>query len=144
MVKKVYTKEQKEFLLKNRNVAKCGKGVITYATEFKIKAVKQYQEEYMPPKEIFMEAGFDIDLIGKNKPKNCLERWSKIYRRIGAEGLLEASGKRGRPKKPKDKSDKDKIERLELEIEYLKAENDFLAKLRAKRNQSSSLARNTE
>ena len=144
MVKKVYTKEQKEFLLRNRNVSKCGKGVITYATEFKIKAVRQYHQEYMTPKEIFVEAGFDIDLIGKNKPKNCLERWGNIYKGKGVSGLLESSGTRGRPKKAKDKSDKKRIERLELEIEYLKAENDFLAKLRAKRKQSSGPARNME
>jgi len=144
MVKKVYTKEQKEFLLRNRNVAKCGKGVITYAAEFKIKAVKQYHQECMSPKEIFMEAGFDIEMIGKKKPKNCLEMWNKIYKEKGTAGLLQSSNKRGRPKKTKDKLDKDKIERLELEIEYLKAENDFLAKLRAKRRQSSGLAKNTE
>ncbi len=43
-----------------------------------------------------------------------------------------------------DNSDKDKTNRLELQIKYLKAENDFLAKLRAKRAESNSgRARNT-
>ena len=142
MVKKVYTKEQKESLLRNRNVAKCGKGVITYAAEFKIKAVKQYHQEYMTPKEIFTEAGFDIEAIGKNKPKNCLEMWNKIYKAKGIKGLRESSKARGKPRKAKNKSDKNRIERLELEIKYLKAENDFLAKLRAKRKKNSDLARN--
>ena len=44
MVKKLYTEEQRKILLKNKNVADLGKGVIGYTKEFKIKAVKQYQE----------------------------------------------------------------------------------------------------
>jgi hypothetical protein len=38
----------------------------------------------------------------------------------------------GRPK-TKNLSDKEKIEYLETKVAYLKAENDFLAKLRAQR-----------
>jgi hypothetical protein len=38
----------------------------------------------------------------------------------------------------KEPSDAKKIKRLELQIKYLKAENDFLAKLRAKRAESNS------
>jgi len=123
MVKKEYTKEQRITLLKNKNVAKLGKGIITYTENFKIKAFKQYNEEYFTPQEIFIQAGFDLNVIGRKKPKNCLERWTK--------GKLTAN-KRGRLKK--DKTDKDKIERLEAENAYLKEENDFLVKLRAKRN----------
>lgn len=134
MVKKEYTKEERELLLKNNNVSKLGKGVITYTEDFKIKAVKQYQFEYMKPQEIFIQAGFDIEMIGKKKPKNCLERWNKKYTEKGFGGLSGLNKKSGRPKKIVDKSDKDKIERLEAENAYLKAENDFLVKLRAKRN----------
>lgn len=131
MVKKIYTKEQRKSLLKNKNVTKLGKGVIMYTKDFKIKAIKQYQEEYMNPQEIFIKAGFDIDAIGRKKPKNCLERWNKVYKEEGFKGLLESDERRGRPKKMKDK--RDKMERLEAENAYLKAENDFLVKLRAKR-----------
>ena len=136
MVNKIYTKEQKEILLKNKNVEKCGVGVITYTGDFKVRAVKQYNEEYMTPKEIFMQAGFDIEMIGKNKPKNCLERWNKIFRKKGLKELLESKaggGRGGRPKGTKNLSEKDKIERLKLEIEYLKEKNRFLAKIRAKK-----------
>ncbi len=50
------------------------------------------------------------------------------------EGLAETRGKgsSGRPR-TKNLSDTDKIKRLETQVAYLKAENDFLAKLRAKR-----------
>ena len=133
MVKRTYTKEQRKTLLKNKNVAKLGKGVISYTKAFKIKAVKQYQEEYMTPQEIFREAGFNIGMIGKNKPKNCLERWNKVYKEEGFRGLMEIKEKRGRLKKVKDKSAEDKLERLEAENAYLKAEVVFLVKLRAKK-----------
>ena len=135
MSKKRFTKEQREELLKNNNIAACSEKSITYSKDFKQRAVKQYNEEGLSSCEIFEKAGFDIELIGRTKPKECLVAWNKIYRTKGIKALsTETRGKGGgRPKKVKDKSDKDKIKRLELEIEYLKAENDFLAKLRAKR-----------
>ena len=142
MVKKVYTEEQRKILIGNKNVLDCGKGVITYTTDFKIKAVKQYQQRYMKPQDIFIQAGFDLDMIGRKKPKDCLLRWNKTYKEKGFSGLSESFKNRGRPKKTKDKTDEGKIKRLELEIEYLKAENDFLAKLRAKRMRNSNHVRN--
>ncbi len=50
----------------------------------------------------------------------------------GGSGLLiEARGRGGgRPKKI-NLTDSDKIKRLEIEVAYLKEENNFLAKLRA-------------
>ncbi len=56
MVKKIYTKEQKKSLLKNKNVANCGKGVIMYTKEFKIKAVKQYQDHPFPQATLALDA----------------------------------------------------------------------------------------
>ena len=134
MVNKVYTKKEKEILLKNKNVEQCGIGVISYTGKFKAKAAKQYIEEYMTPKEIFIKAGFDIEMIGKKKPKDCLERWNKIYRTKGVKELLESkASRRGRPKGKRNITEKEKIENLKLEIEYLKETNRFLVKLRAKK-----------
>ena len=106
--------------------------------DFKIKAVKQYYEEYLNPQEIFIQADFKLETIGKEIPGYCLGRWKKTYQTKGFNALnTENRGKTkggGRPRKIRDKKDKDKIERLEAENIYLKAENDFLVKLRAKRN----------
>ena len=109
---------------------------ITYSSEFKIKAVKQH-EEGLTPKTIFKLNGFDVSKIGKI-PKYALARWNKIYREKGETGLREDSrGKRsygvGRPKAVSFKDDKERIEHLELQVKYLKAENDFLIKLRAQK-----------
>ncbi|MEK0337874.1 MAG: hypothetical protein QQN41_10625, partial [Nitrosopumilus sp.] len=135
MSKRIFTKEQIKELLKNKNVSKCSEKSITYSKDFKQRAVKEYNKEGLPSSEIFEKADFDLELIGRTKPKECLKAWNKIYRTKGIKALsTETRGKGGgRPKKIKDESDKDRIKRLELEIEYLKAENDFLARLRAKR-----------
>ena len=137
MNKRKFNKQQMEQLSKNQNVKKCGEKTITYSQIFKTKAVQQYDQEGLSPPEIFTEAGFDIEIIGKKTPCRCLGRWNKIYRTKGLKNLSEE--KRGRPrevKNSKDKSGKDKIERLEAEVAYLKEENDFLAKLRAKERQN--------
>lgn len=62
-----------------------------------------------------------------------LSRWCKIYRKSGIDGLK--SDRRGRPakamKKPKTSSGLETEEGLEKEIEYLRAENEYLKKLNA-------------
>jgi transposase-like protein len=136
MNKIIFTKEQIEQLLKNENVTKCSETSISYSKPFKIKAVKLYNEQGLSPSEIFKQAGFDLNVIGKKKPKGRMECWNKIYRAKGLDELsVENRGKHIKKKKPKIKilTDADKIKWLEAENAYLKAENDFLAKLRARR-----------
>lgn len=106
---------------------------IKYSKEFKLKAVKQY-EEGLTPKEIFTQNGFDLGTISKNIPKHCLSKWNKIFKGKGEGGFFEGRKNRGgRPKTPKFKDEKEKIKYLELQVKYLKAENDFLIKLRAQK-----------
>ena len=122
-------------MLENENIARCSKRSITYNKDFKIKAVKLY-EQGLTSGDIFRQAGINLNLIGRKTPKYCLRRWNKIYRHKGEKELtVENRGRNspGRPKKPIDKPDADRIKRLEAEVAYLKAENDFLAKLRAKK-----------
>lgn len=81
--------------------------------------------------EIFMEAGFDLAVIGNENPKECLKRWRKTFKTKGVAGLLkDKRGKGGGRPRTKNLTDKEKIEYLEAKVAYLKAENDFLAKLR--------------
>lgn len=133
MSKRIFNEEQIVALRNNNNVSNCSSKSISYSSKFKVEAVKQHSEG-IGSREIFRIAGFDIKVIGKNKPKQCLVRWNRIYRLKGEDGLkTEARGRGGGRFKTKGLSEKDKIERLEAEVAYLKAENDFLAKLRAKR-----------
>lgn len=138
MSKRRFNKEQIDKLLGNKNVARCSEKSISYAHGFKLAAIKQYNEDGLPASKIFEDAGFDLYLIGKDTPKECLRSWRRVSVVKGeGELLIETRGRGkggGRPK-TKNITEADKIERLEAEVAYLKAENDFLAKLRAKRTE---------
>ena len=62
-----------------------------------------------------------------------LSTWFKIYQKSGIDGLK--LDKRGRPpkmaKKPKTSNEIKTKEELEKELEYLRAENEYLKKLNA-------------
>ena len=129
-----FTNEECLELRKNPNVTKCSNKAITYSKEFKRKAVKQYLEENLSSNEIFRLAGFSLNVLGKDIPKDRISDWKRIYRTYGEEGLSnEQRGKNGGRPKTKGLTEKEKLERLEVQVAYLKAENDFLRRLRAKR-----------
>jgi len=134
----IFSSEEISKLSKNSSVLKCGWKSITYTYEFKKLALEQYAQG-ISSKEIWRRAGFDISRWKKDYTKDCLKSWRRIARRAGFEGLTSAqgTGATGRPKS-KGVTDADKIKRMELQIKYLKAENDFLAGLRAKRAESNS------
>ena len=134
MSKRKFTAEQIAELRKNKNVTKCSDKSITYNKNFKVLAVKQYQSDGYSAKQIFKEAGFDLGVIGHDKPKACLGAWRRIFKIKGQQGLIiETRGRHGGRPMVKELTDEKKIEYLEAKVAYLKAENDFLAKLRAKR-----------
>ena len=133
MSKHIYTEEDINKLSGNKYVVHCSDKSITFSTEFKKLAVHQYNEEGLIPVEIFEQAGFDLQIIAKDTPKECLGRWRRIVDRKGTMGLAETRGRNSSRTKTKNMSDKERMEYLEAQVAYLKAENDFLAKLRAQR-----------
>lgn len=134
MSKRIFTTAQIKELSKNKNVFKCSAKSISYSKDFKVLAVRKYYEEGCRSVTIFEEAGFDIQLIGKDVPDDCLHRWRKIYKEKGLDALNTEGAtahKGGRPPKKKWASANERIKYLEIENAYLKAKNDFLVKLRA-------------
>jgi transposase len=134
MSKRIFSEDQIRELLANPNVSRCSDKSITYNKTFKVLAVKKYYEGGYSSRMIFKEAGFNIAMIGKDVPNQCLKRWKKIYRSKGEDKLrVETRGRRYKGGRPKMKglTDAEKIKRMEIEIAYLKAENDFFMKLRA-------------
>lgn len=133
MGRRILTEEEIQILKENRNVKNCTKWSITYDNDFKVKAVEQY-EGGMNPRDIFNQAGLDLKIIGKDAPKESIKFWNKVYRKKGVSSLqTENRGRNGGLNKMLI-TEKDRIKRLEAEVAYLKAENDFLVKLRAKRS----------
>jgi transposase-like protein len=133
MSKNRYNEEQIKELLSNIYVARCSDKSITYTKEFKQLAIKQY-ELGMIATEIFRDANFNLELVGRDRRNDCLKRWRTTYKTRGLNRLnSETRGRSHRGGRPRIRglTDADKINRLEIEVAYLKAENDFLVKLRA-------------
>ena len=131
MKRKKYTDQEKEILLKNQNILKVGDSNVTYSSEFKLKAIKEYNNGKMPM-SIFIDAGINIDILGRKNAQRSLERWLKIVKIQSESGLIEDQrGKNvGRPR-IKELSKEDQLKKYEVRIAYLEAENDFLKKLKA-------------
>lgn len=138
MKQRIFLSEEIEILKQNPFVFRCSDRSIIYTYEFKKRVLEQYHEG-VSPNEIWRRAGFDISHWNEHYTKDCIHNWKRIFKRKGFEGLAKLRGSQatGRPR-IKGLTDADKIKRLELQVRYLQAENDFLAKLRAKRAESNS------
>jgi len=127
----MFTQKQINELLKNKNVNRCSPKSITYSNKFKVEAVKKYYQQGYSPSMIFEEAGFDLNLIGKKRSKDCLGDWRRIYNSKGEVGLLkENRGGPGRGVKIEHKNDQEKIKYLETKIAYFEEENKLLKKMK--------------
>jgi hypothetical protein len=132
MSKRIFNEKQIKELLQNPNVGKCSNKSISYDKDFKVLAVKKYFVG-LSPNEIFRQANFDIETIGREIPTGCLRNWRKIFKEKGVQKLsVENRGKGGGRPKIDWSNEKEKIKYLETQVAYLKAENNFLVKLRKK------------
>jgi len=86
------------------------KGSTDYPMETKLKAIRLWEEEGLPYKEI--TARLEI-----RDPKR-VRNWMRIYRQEGLAGLKKP--RRGRPKKERDNLE-ERVKRLEMENALLKA-----------------------
>ncbi len=130
-----FSAEEIAEMKKNPCVFNCTEKSVHYTYEFKKNALELHSQG-VGPKEIWRRAGFNLSKWKKNYFVLTLKDWRKIVARDGLEGLNKMGGlqyDRG-----PTKEDKDKLKRLELQVKYLKAENAFLAQLRAKRAERNS------
>ena len=122
-------------LKKNPCVYTCTANTVYYTHEFKRRALELYAQG-VETKEIWRRSGFDVRKWKDEYFRGTLRDWKKAVEKHGALGLANPGGT------PHDRgtnrTGKDAIKRLELQVKYLEAENDFLAKLRAKRAESNS------
>jgi transposase len=121
---------QRKQLENNPNVSHVTDKNINYSPAFKIRAVKESLAG-KGPKEIFIENGFDIAVIGVKKPKSSLERWRKTYELFGEEGFYTERRGKGSACRPSSKelTVEEKLKKAEARIAFLEMENDFLKKL---------------
>lgn len=99
-----------------------------YSEEFKLTVVQAYLQKRISLRDCCLH--FGIPSIG------IVSFWVRAYERLGAQGLI--SQPTGRPKTVKEKKTREKpikpltrLEELEKENLYLRAENELLKKLKA-------------
>lgn len=130
MGKIIFNSHQRKQLESNPNVKHVSDRSLSYEPEFKVKAVKENLSG-KGPTDIFVENGFDLSIIGSDKPKGCLKRWRKTFDLFGEEGFYterRGKGSTGRPSS-KELTAEEKLKKAEARIAFLEAENDFLKKL---------------
>ncbi len=136
----VFSREQIAKFLQHPCVFACTERSIHYTFEFKKRALELYSKG-ISPDEIWKQAGFDVNIWKRSYCGYTIKDWRRIVVKGGIESLAKRGGMQS---DPGSKDSTDKMRRLELQVKYLKAENDFLAQLRAKRAESNSgRARNT-
>lgn len=131
----IFSSDEIADMKKNPCVFNCTANSVYYTHEFKRRAL-QLQIEGVSTKEIWRRSGFDVSKWKDEYFRGTLRDWKKVVKKGGIEGLAKHGGTphdRG-----PDHTDRDTLKRLELQVKYLKAENDFLATLRAKRAESNS------
>lgn len=128
----VFSEEQIRQIGENSNVQRVSESAITYTSAFKLAALQAYREGQTPA-EIFIRAGFDLDVVGRTKPKHCLKRWRATYQQHGEAGLVterrgtNSTGSRA----TRPLSTEEELKRAKAKIHLLEAQVDLLKKLEA-------------
>lgn len=129
MTKKLFTEKEVQILSKNRYVKSVSQKGITYTDEFKRIFIEE-NEQGKPPRIIFEECGFDIDIIGLQRIVSSENRWRTSYKQNGVFGLRDTRKENSGRKSERELTLEEKYARLEAERNLLKAENELLKKIK--------------
>jgi hypothetical protein len=136
----IFSKEEIVEFSKHPCVFHVSEKSIHYTYEFKKRAMEMHSKG-ISPKDIWKRAGFNPERWKKNYTYSTIKDWKRIIEKRGIDGLANFGGFQydgGRSNKRElVRVESDKLKRLELQVKYLQAENDFLAKLRAKKAESN-------
>ena len=128
MTKKIFTQQEQKRLKTNSNVKAVSDKAITYSDEFKRLFISE-NEKGKSPREIFEEAGFEIEVIGLSRIATAGKRWRGAFREKGILGLEDTrKHASGRPLN-RELTLEEKYARLEAQNALLLAENELLKKL---------------
>ena len=128
MSKKIFTQREIKILSDNPYVKSVSPKGITYTEEFKRIFIAE-NEKGKPPRQIFEEYGFEVEMLGMARVESSGRRWRAAYRDNGVVGLRDTrKGNSGRPS-DKELSLEEKYARLEAQNNLLKAENELLKKI---------------
>ncbi len=114
-----FTQEQMDILLQNPNVESISSNTIRFTTE---ELALKKDKEGIPALQIFKDAGFDLNVLGKEIPKTSIRNWRH------REKYLNKNNTRYLAREVKKNK---ALKSIFEENRYLKAENEFLKKLQA-------------
>ena len=124
----IFTPKEINILQKNPNVQRVSERSITYTDAFKNKFMDEYLIGKLP-RQIFIENGFDVDIIGMKRIEQSAHRWKKAYEKNGLIGLTDSrKAASGRPIK-RELTPSEIIERQEARIKLLEGQVELLKKL---------------
>lgn len=128
MSKKFFTEIEIQRLKRNIYVKNVSSKSITYTDEFKSYVIAEIAKG-ISSKEIFVSAGFDVEIVGEDRINNAVRRWKRAYREKGVMGLRDnRKSNSGRPLEREMTKD-DIIRHQQAEIEYLREELELVKKL---------------
>ncbi|WP_110926264.1 IS3 family transposase [Bacillus massiliglaciei] len=128
MSKSTFSAKEIKALQQNPNVQRVSEKAITYTDTFK----NRFMDEYLSgklPRQIFMENGFNIEIIGQSRIEQAACRWKKAYEKNGVIGLTDSRKvSSGRPLK-RELTPSEVIERQKAQIKLLEGQVELLKKL---------------
>ena len=89
MSKKIFTKKEITILSKNKYVKNVTYKAITYTKEFKLLFISEYNYGKVS-KDIFEDAGFNINMIGAKRIDSASSRWRHKFKTEGILGLEDS------------------------------------------------------
>ena len=128
MSKKAFNEEEIKILSNNKYVERASSKSITYTDELK-NIILADLELGKTSREIFIECGFDISIIGMKRIHLACNRWKTAYAKNGILGLTDTRKYNSGREPTKHLSTEELLKRAELKIEMLEMENEILKKI---------------
>lgn len=127
MGKHYFTDKEVEVLKENKYVRKVSNKAITYTDDFKTHVVTELNFD-KSVKEIFIEAGFDINVIGDRRIYSSSSRWKKDFNQKGVMGLRDTRIYNQGAPRLKERTLEEQNKFLMTKIKYLEGELDTIKK----------------
>ena len=134
MSKKIFSEQEILELSKNKYVKNISSKGITYTNEFKIQFIAEY-ENGKTPREIFKDAGLEVNIIGIKRIDSASLRWRSAYKNKGISGLDDTRALNSGRTLNRELTLEEILSKKNAEIEYLKAELELIKKLELQERQ---------
>lgn len=81
MSKIIFSTKEIKKLQNNSNVQRVSERAITYTESFKNRFIDEYLAGKLP-RQIFIENGFDVNVIGMKRIEQSAYRWKKLMKKM--------------------------------------------------------------